>query len=504
MKRVFFLNFLWALCLTAPIWGEAKAPWGIFKDIPEENTFSIYAVDNLIDKRPIRYAVSQDVTPQEEKIFKENILKWPQETLRFIQKSGRAQEFQDIVPVLRHKLPLLKVSEQDSPDIVLRFTDTLYNANGDFIGKGGDSMPFNQIRIHKEYRDIFAITSLHELGHYFGLGDQYENSRGNVHAEYSSDVNVRDGAVMNDNAVLTCDDLDGFINLIDLRLAQRAGGRFSARARKGWKSLCPKSKNIYQNALTTTREQTDTLWIPIYTVEIVYHREYEQGKLQRQLELILGSPIEIFAIPSDATVERDSNTQLIQVIRTHMTQTEGNTPSGDVPYERSFTYAKASPVRGNETVKISISEKLDGKEFRSYTLFASSDGNLVGLPDTRLTNSAYHTYGKGMAIHFSFKDGFLRPSGTYFDVKNEYNDLALAGNYDEDAAEVIRRGQRQHVELPPSVDDNELYLTWGLMELNMQALISYRTNFYNPLFGAEAAQAQQVRNKIKQALENLH
>ena len=59
--------------------------------------------------------------------------------------------------------------------------------------------------------------------------------------------------MMNSQASITCDDKDGFINLIDLRLSQRNRGRFSERARNGWWSLCKKTKNFYQEAKTHNR-----------------------------------------------------------------------------------------------------------------------------------------------------------------------------------------------------------------------------------------------------------
>ena len=70
---------------------QAKAPWGILKETAEDTTFSIYAIDNLIDNRPIRYAVGSGITAQEEEIFKENenlpiILKRNDYSLQLLQR----------------------------------------------------------------------------------------------------------------------------------------------------------------------------------------------------------------------------------------------------------------------------------------------------------------------------------------------------------------------------------------------------------------------------------
>ena len=112
MKFFRFIVGLPAVIFLACL-AHAESPWGVMTETAEDTTFSTYAVDNLIDKRPIRYAVSTEVTPQEEQIFKENILKWPAQTLQFIQESGRTKEFKDILPILQHKLVLQKVSKKD-------------------------------------------------------------------------------------------------------------------------------------------------------------------------------------------------------------------------------------------------------------------------------------------------------------------------------------------------------------------------------------------------------
>lgn len=511
MKRVFFLYFLWVLCLTAPILGRAANPWGILKDVPDETSFSVYAVDNLIDKRPVRYAVSQEVTPQEETIFKANILKWPQETLRFIQRSGRAQEFADIVPILQHKLTLVKVSETDSPDIVLSFSDELKEyTDGDFAEKDTEQ-PFNLIRINKNSRDKFADTSLHEIGHYFGLADQYASARTNSHAEYSSDVNYSDSSIMqaSDSNVnnLTCDDADGLINLLDLRLAQRRNNQFSTRAQKGWESLCHNGykNNVYQEARTINRNKRDTLRSSDY-MEHKYLREYENGKLQQETRLAVLTPMGIFNVPDDAKVERDPQTNLIQAIyttqRVDITLPDGTTSTTEVPYERHFKYYPPKQKDGKESVDIFLTEMLNGKKFNSAFLTIQSDGILRGLPNASLdTVDSYFVDAKDVDMGFYFADGISHPSYVEYYVRNTKQDITLEGNWRENTAKVAHNGQTRHITLPPR--ENDLYALWGLMEFNREAIGSYIRNFYTPLFGAKSQhtdQAQQAREQVKQAL----
>ena len=77
----------------------------------------------------------------------------------------------------------------------------------------------------------------------------------------------------------------------------------------------------------------------------------------------------------------------------------------------------------------------------------------------------------------------------------------LEGKRGENTATVTHNGQTQRISLPP-VEDGDLYVLWGLMELNMQALVSYRFNFYEPLFGGNASQQEQAHDQIKQALSS--
>ena len=75
MRRIYLFCLFFLLTLL-PAAARANT-WGVLRDVPEETTFSVYAVDNLIDKRPIRYAVSEKISTQHKRIFEKSILKWP-------------------------------------------------------------------------------------------------------------------------------------------------------------------------------------------------------------------------------------------------------------------------------------------------------------------------------------------------------------------------------------------------------------------------------------------
>jgi len=74
---------------------------------------------------------------------------------------------------------------------------------------------------------------VHELGHFYGLGDQYREGVENASLTHSTSDRI-DGtdSIMSSGYDLRCDDVDGFINLIDFALFKRQGS-YSARAKQG-------------------------------------------------------------------------------------------------------------------------------------------------------------------------------------------------------------------------------------------------------------------------------
>ena len=499
-RLVFYMLILVSLADTA----HTKAPWGILKEVPEETTFSVYAIDNLIDRRPIRYAVSESVTPEEEEIFKANIHKWPAETLRFINDyhaKTHTQVFQDIVPILEYKLVLVKVSLEDSPDIVLRFSDKLsFEVNGDFRAKKKD-FPFSEIRINEKSRDKFASTTLHEVGHYFGLGDQYGSARLNSHAEYSSDVDTRNGAVMNEALELTYDDADGFINLLDLRLSQRNGGQFSARAHRGKRSVDPASKNFYQDAKTSNRKPVDSITEKYGGVKTVYQRIYKRGTLQYQAESTINyTSMAIFAVPKEARVKRDPKTHLIRAIYTNCTQKltlpDGKTSQKDVVYEKHFTYGSPILRENEKIIPLSVQEIVDKQEINRQELTITSTGRLTGLEGVFLDSNEYWGHALGKTIVFRASNGFQHSSAVHYSVEDSATRTRLAGYTGEDTATFTQNGHEQIISVPPD-NESDAFLDWGFVQYYWEDIRSFYQNFYEPLFDTSA---QDMQTQVKQAM----
>lgn len=501
MRCFRFTIFLLAsalLCATL----HAKAPWGILRYPAQDGTLSVYAIDNLIDNRPIRYAVAEDVTPQEENIFITNVQKWPAETLRFIQKSGRAQEFQDIIPILEHNVKLQAVPLSAPPDIYVNITtnrnDCGSSADGCFDAKGDN--PYSSILVVKNYRADFEGISLHEVGHYFGLGDQYTEALRNSHREYSSPVNTIDKAIMQGHhetgGQITCDDVDGFINLLDLRYSQRNNGQFSNRAKKGWKSLCPNSPNIYRNAKTvnrpvlSVRETDDTMLVVT---------EYKDGSFQKGgLLTFPDDPLSIFTFsPEQDKVQREKSSPFIRAIyKTMQMMTEfadGQYTPRQISYKIVFSYGKPFEQNGKKAVAISVREFLEDKEINSHEVIVLQDGEVTGVPRLQLESDLYIAQANDSKILLSFRNGM---SGNFSCQIHEMHEK-IWESY-ANTGHLTANGKKQTIPLPPTPNSRaERY--WQICQERRKALDSFYKNFYEPLFNTN--RQQDAQNQVKRALQ---
>ncbi|WP_428081905.1 hypothetical protein [Candidatus Avelusimicrobium fimicolum] len=112
------------------------------------------------------------------------------------------------------------------------------------------------MRTNSIFVSVYALdynmdrVARHEMGHFFGLADQYEDKK-NMNKVRSllrtePDEVVFGGlpSVMAKSATLTCDDLEGFINAVDFIWGME--GKNSPRVQNGWKSLCGKPYTYLQ------------------------------------------------------------------------------------------------------------------------------------------------------------------------------------------------------------------------------------------------------------------
>ena len=280
-KLLFYTFFLTVLfCSAANIFAF---DWGIQENY--EDDYQDYAVLKLINNQPIKFFMIQDKTeefPSVRNNDKEEILStlnkqlteeqrnnklkslitrafniWPRDTKNNIEWAKREQEFADIMPYLSRKIILKEAVNKDDADIVFRFT-SISKAQEE-CGKDslGCFIPYDKIIIVPTmYDNNSAKTTpaleertyyilIHEIGHFFGLTDQYEDTgRDSLTHSTFNRTNSSD-AVMGSshNLALYCDDVDGFINVLDLTLALKNNGKFLKRAQNGWASFCNGKKN---------------------------------------------------------------------------------------------------------------------------------------------------------------------------------------------------------------------------------------------------------------------
>jgi len=177
-----------------------------------------------------------------------------------IQKSGRTQEFKDILAVLPQNITIMQVKHQqecrssDGIDFIVKSKNTRIPVDtgaGIFYGEQGfaywkEGGKYWLISLSSDETDYtkYAITQ-HEVSHLFGLADQYKeygNSKmySLVNFEDITKINTVMSSVKHDKSWgLTCDDAEGVINAMDFIL--RAENYKSARLKNGWGDLCGRS-----------------------------------------------------------------------------------------------------------------------------------------------------------------------------------------------------------------------------------------------------------------------
>ena len=261
MKRICCAISCFVMLCMLSVKAHAEDPYGVLQDAVHDHT---YAMDFLLNGTPLRYAVSKDISMEEKKIFAQSLRQWPLEVLNLIEQNQRTQEFKDIIPLLKRNLTLVEQNPFDNYWYVCKASE---DGAGGFLAhdrrhKNRSSICFNEsIRsADRQLNKIHLGTALlHEAGHYFGLADQY----GPDNAAPGYSTGPHKGSAMDllignslEERHISCDDADGFINFLDLRLYQR-DGKFSPRAQRGWKSLCASSSMRYQNAQPVVLTEPD-------------------------------------------------------------------------------------------------------------------------------------------------------------------------------------------------------------------------------------------------------
>ena len=263
--------------------------WGIFAEYDEESMDS-YALYKAIHGIPIKYTVytlsydqlkMKDIdegdpsthklseiisevvgTVEEEKMvesIEQAFYTWFEDTWAMIEEDGRTKEFEDIKDILLSKIKLKKVSHS-AKDADLLFIFSTPNYMHYYCGEDAGACIIDLgnmyaiIVIHPSYydnQDYALAATIHEIGHYFALSDQYKEFKHNslIHSTEDRIGNYASVMGANYDTHLSCDDVDGFINLIDLtlyfenRYSEKDFMGFSKRAFFGWKSFCSGKEN---------------------------------------------------------------------------------------------------------------------------------------------------------------------------------------------------------------------------------------------------------------------
>ena len=158
-------------------------------------------------------------------IFLDSLDNWLDTTRYYISETNREEEFKDILQILDNKKNIKQIpcSYSDDGEISLDADLTVvYKLDAsDYCGDAVacflvlpsalvvSTVNNTSIKNYKKY-----VT--HEIGHAFGLADQYSGAMYDGSFLYNS--KVKRPSVMDNNKKVTCDDVDGFITSIDRAL----------------------------------------------------------------------------------------------------------------------------------------------------------------------------------------------------------------------------------------------------------------------------------------------
>ena len=259
-----FKKVLIALFLTSATLSWGKAPFGIFKDSIQPESAGNKIWQTILSEQPITLKLT---LPDEEEI---NRPRWEQElqqafnqwfvhAYQFIEQSGRAKEFADVLPVLQKGLHFGPQGLEENITVLnsikkLRYicgderanacasrnTYTLILPTNEVLSEAAEELNLSPVSLSK--------IMTHEFGHQLGLIDQNPDDTDRqknrvLPSGHSTHMHVKDTAMSGsyEQGAMGCDDVDALINVIDLH---RAGAQGSRRGKK-WKSFCQTSNDYF-------------------------------------------------------------------------------------------------------------------------------------------------------------------------------------------------------------------------------------------------------------------
>ena len=528
MKKMIIL---FACCFPVVSLG-ATGPWGLWNRAVFNHTF---AVDKLLTNRPITYAFEGEFSPEEKELVRQAFLVWIQQPLQYIQESKREQEFQDIIPILQRGVNLIQeVSGPGQADLTLEWAELAEHIGGSVMPPN-DKMLVNLI-IRNNMEFFYRIVA-HEVGHIFGLGDQYWNGMEQSSPIYHTDLNTTQGSIMrslDDLQKFSCDDADGLINLMDLRISQQ-NGHFSKRARNGWKSLCPGSTQVYKQAQPTqyaspvTRERDR--WEDFTDERTYFVRQEQRGKMKNhKVSVSLPDLLALFNIGEEDRVQRDQTGRIEAIV--------------NKKFVRRFSYIPGENERPDYPKLNILLQTPDGTVLEVFSFLVQPDVQSISyLNENKVVDGlVIEAPGKGVHIEgekeatYHLRRVFKRTadaeteSGIFFvsgEVKVDTLEksnvvykfwLTERSNFYDffvSACETNTRDQKPTVHFVVS-QDRESWLSVGsrvnplpeekevfakafaFLQDNQKWLASYYQNFYPVLFGQPST--EYIQEQLKQAL----
>lgn len=190
------------------------------KFISGQDTTYMVCVEKYTNGEQLKDEIAQ-------KIFLDSFNNWLDKTKYYISQTNREREFEDILNIVNNKenLRQLPCSFSEEGEIKLDADLTVvYKVDateycGDAVAcflLGHNALIISVIDgVSTEDYTIFAT---HELGHAWGLTEQYSGGMADGSFLYNS--KVKRPSIMNDNRQVTCDDVDGFITSIDRTLGK--------------------------------------------------------------------------------------------------------------------------------------------------------------------------------------------------------------------------------------------------------------------------------------------
>ncbi len=409
MKNLVKIASFWFLSVLAI--NAFAAQWGALLDYnmdSQGNTVKSrvgakYLLSPVLEGKPVRVRMeagrlSEQKRSEYEKIIAQSYASWFAYPAELIRKSGRGEEFSDVLPILDKGIDVQFVSEKDMADIfivILPFKEVESICGKPAIGcysRVGDVaqifIPFNKfvMRTMTAGKRSAQFIALHEIGHSLGFSDQYKQGRSQTsHMIYSS-LNTSK-SIMNAAGRLTCDDADGMINLIDITRGTSRGGEY------GWRSLCAKSDVYYINGAPVGKSPYN-----IFAVDDGYtwrFQRYKENQLisEQTVKLNLEGKVSPFEMIEGKTVlEKDAAGRPV-----HMRGPKGE----DIYYSYNYDKCLRMIFMEDALIRVEIKgliysgkNKKNEKEVLVY--FFSEDGKLSELE----YNRPAHKKGKeGRAVY---------------------------------------------------------------------------------------------------------